>query len=168
MISKIFTGHSFYGSVKYVCQELKKAEILKVEGVREHSINKMIGDFQNQHALRPEKKQACFHAILSFYPGEKPSNKLITHIADKYLEGLNILNTQYAFIKHSDKAHLHVHIIANMVNNGGKSISDKWIGLRGKKLAQQLTKNFILKEGISKMLSLTHYENLKEPEQHLI
>ena len=165
MISKICVGHSFYGSVRYICHELKKAEILAVEGVRGHDHKLMIQDFERQHGLRPEKKQACFHGILSFYPGEKPSDNIIVEIAGKYLEGLNITNTQYALVKHTDKAHLHVHLIANMVDNNGKSISDNWIALRAKKQAQKLTLEYKLEPGLSKKLSLTQYKNLREPEQ---
>jgi Relaxase/Mobilisation nuclease domain len=167
MISKICVGHSFYGSILYICHELKKAEILAVEGVRGHDHKLMIQDFERQHSLRPEKKQACFHGILSFYPGEKPSDNTIVEIAGKYLEGLNIRNTQYAFVKHTDKAHLHVHLIANMVDNDGKSIPDNWIALRAKKQAQKLTLEYKLEPGLSKNLSLTQYQNLREPEQHL-
>src|SRR5665213_1470897 len=167
MISKICVGHSFYGSIRYVCHELKRAEILAVEGVRGHDHKLMIQDFERQHGLRPEKKQACFHGILSFYPGEKPSDKTIVEIAGKYLQGLNIRNTQFAIVKHTDKAHLHVHLIANMVDNNGKSIPDNWIALRAKKQAQQLTLEYKLTQGLSKKLSLTQYQNLREPEQHL-
>jgi Relaxase/Mobilisation nuclease domain len=167
MISKICVGHSFYGSIRYICHELKKAEILAVEGVRGHDHKLMIQDFERQHGLRPEKKQACFHGILSFYPGEKPTDNTIVEIAGKYLEGLNILNTQFAIVKHTDKAHLHVHLIANMVDNEGKSIPDNWIALRAKKQAQKLTLEYKLEQGLSKTLSLTHYQSLREPEQHL-
>jgi len=166
MISKICVGHSFYGSIRYICHELKKAEILSVEGVRGHDHKLMIQDFERQHGLRPEKKQACFHGILSFYPGEKPSDKTITEIAEKYLKGLKIQNTQYAIVKHTDKAHLHVHLIASMIDNDGKSIADNWIALRAKKLAQKLTIEYKLKQSLSKKLSLTQYQNLREPEQY--
>jgi hypothetical protein len=166
MISKICTGHSFYGSIRYVCQEGKQAEILGFEGVRGYSKKLMIEDFQRQHGLRPEKKQACFHGILSFYPGEKLSDAQILAVAQKYLAGLNIKDTQYAVVKHTDKAHLHVHLIANMVDNNGQSISDGWIALRGKKQAQKLTLEYKLTQGLTKRLSRTTYENLREPEQY--
>src|SRR5664279_5356387 len=166
MISKICVGHSFYGSIRYICHELKKAEILAVEGGRGHDHKLMIQDFERQHSLRPEKKQACFHGILSFYPGEKPSDNTIIEIAGKYMSGLNIRNTQYAIIKHTDKAHLHVHLIASMVDNNGKSIPDNWIALQAKKQAQKLTQEYKLKQGLSKNLTLTHYSSLREPEQY--
>jgi hypothetical protein len=166
MISKICTGHHFYGAIRYICQTLKQAEVLAVEGVRGYDLKLMIEDFERQHSLRPEKNQACFHGILSFYPREKPKDCQILEIAGKYLEGLNIRNTQYAIVKHTDKAHLHVHLIANMVSNEGKSISDRWVALRGKKLAQKLTLEYKLTQGLSKDLSLTQYLNLREPVQY--
>ena len=166
MISKICTGHHFYGALRYICQTLKQAEILAVEGVRDYDVKLMIEDFERQHSLRPEKNQACFHGILSFYPGEKPKDSQILEIAKKYLEGLSIRDTQYAIVKHTDKAHLHIHLIANMVNSEGKSISDRWVALRGKKLAQKLTLEYKLKQALSKDLSLTQYQNLREPGQY--
>jgi hypothetical protein len=166
MISKICTGHSFRGSILYVCQEAKHAQILFSEGVRDYNPKLMIQDFELQHRFRPEKRQACFHGILSFYPGENPGDGKIQEIAQKYLAGLNIRNTQVAIIKHSDKAHLHVHVIANMIGNDGKSISDRWIGLRGKKLGQQLTREYKLTQSISKDLSKIQFQNLREPEKH--
>src|SRR5438105_4884848 len=115
MLSKVFTGHSFYGSVRYVCQDQRRAVVLEAEGVRGHDYKLMIQDFEMQHGLRPTKKQACFHSILSFYPGENPGDTMRVEIAEKYLERLGIINTQYSITKHTDKAHQHLHIIANMV-----------------------------------------------------
>lgn len=164
MISKVFPGHHFYHAVRYVCKEEKKPEILATEGVRAHDYRLMAQDFINQHELRPSKKQACFHSILSFHPSEKPDNATLVEIAKKYLEGIGITNTQYAIVKHTEKAHLHLHVIANMVNNDGKSIRDNWIALKGKRLAQQLTEEFKLIPALQKDLKLTNLEALSESE----
>ena len=166
MISKICTGHSFRGAILYVCKQSKHAQILLSEGVRDHVPKLMIQDFELQQNSRPEKKQACFHGILSFYPGENPGDEKIQEIALKYLAGLNIQNTQYTVIKHTDKAHVHVHLIANLVDNNGNSISDRWIGLRGKKLGQKLTEEFKLTQSASKDLSKISYANLQKLEKH--
>ena len=166
MISKICTGHSFRGSILYICKEKKHAQILFSEGVRDYNPKLMIQDFERQQGFRPEKRQACFHGILSFYPGEDPGDIKVREIARKYLDGLNIRNTQIAIFKHADKAHLHVHLIANMIDNDGKSISDKWIGLRGKKLGQQLTREYKLTQSISKDLSKIQFQSLRDPEKN--
>lgn len=131
MISKPVPATSFYHTCRYISNK-QGAEVLITEGVRSHDYKLMAADFEMQQQLRPSKTQACFHSILSFYPGEKPSDEMMKEIAKKYLTDLGITNTQYAVSKHTDKAHLHMHIVANMVNNEGKAISDSWVGLRGK------------------------------------
>ena len=163
MISKSLPANSIYHTCRYVCHR-KEAEVLHSEGVRAHDYKLMAADFQMQQQMRPSKKVSCFHGILSFHPDEKLSDHILVEIAQKYLEQLKIVNTQYAIVKHTDKAHLHLHIVANMVGNDGKSINDSFIGLRGKKFAQKLTQEYKLVPAIRKDLELTHLENLSETE----
>lgn len=163
MISKSLPANSIYHTCRYVCNR-KEAEVLHSEGVRAHDYKLMATDFQMQQQLRPSKKVSCFHGILSFHPDEKLSDPMLIEIAQKYLEQLKVVNTQYVIVKHTDKAHLHLHIVANMVNNYGKSINDSFIGLRGKKIAQKLTEEYKLVPAIRKDLELTHLENLSETE----
>lgn len=163
MISKVFNGHNFYHACRYICSK-QGAEVLEAEGVRGHNYKYMADDFATQAGLRPSKKQACFHAVLSFYPGEKPSDELMAEIGRKYLERIGITNTQFAIAKHTDRAHLHLHIVANMVDNNGQSIKDGWIGLNGKKIAQQLTREYGLVIAEKKSLAQTNLEALSQSE----
>jgi hypothetical protein len=163
MVSNVFPGHSFYHAGRYI-SEKPGAELLYYLGVRGFDYKLMAEDFARQNALRPSKKKACFHAALSFYPGEKPTDKALTQIAQEYLEGLGIVNTQYIIVKHTDRAHLHLHVLANMVDNDGESINDSWIGLRGKKVAQELTRKYHLVPAKGKNLDLTHLDALSESE----
>lgn len=163
MISKPVPAHSFYHTCRYVTNK-PGAEIIMAEGVRAYDFKLMAADFQMQQELRPSKERACFHSILSFYPGENPPDEVLREIVGKYLQGLGIVNTQYAVSKHTDKAHLHLHIVANMVDNEGKTIPDGWIGLRGKKIAQALTKEYKLIPALGKNLQLTHLEALSQSE----
>lgn len=141
MISKYISSGSFKRSCNYVLNK-KEAEVLCAVGVRSHDANLMAMDFEMQRLLHASKNNACFHGILSFHPNEKPDNALMILIAQTYLNTLGVENTQYAIVRHHDKNHAHLHIIANLVNNEGTVISDKWIGLRGKKAAQALTLKF--------------------------
>jgi hypothetical protein len=163
MVSKIFPGHSFYHACRYIVNK-PEAEVLECIGVREHNYQVMADDFIAQQKLRPEKEKACFHCCLSFYPGEKVSDEQLKQIAKEYLERLKIVDTQVAIIKHSDRRHLHMHVVANMVDNNGKVISDSFLGLRGKKTAQQLTLEHKLVPALKKDLSLTNYEALRKSE----
>jgi hypothetical protein len=164
MISKVITGKSFYGACKYICSDERRAVILETEGVRDHNYKLMATDFEMQQTLRPTLNKAVFHGILSFYPGEKIDDEKMLAIANEYLQKLTVTNTQYAITKHIDRDHPHLHIIANLVNNNGETIKDNWIGLRGKKIAQELTLKYDLKQALSKDLSLTHLERLNEKE----
>ena len=164
MISKVIIGKSFSGVCRYICSDQKRAVVLEAEGVRVHDYKLMSSDFETQHALRPTLSKAVFHGILSFYPGENISDVKMVEISKAYLVKMGITETQFAITKHVDKDHPHLHIIANLVNNKGKAIKDNWIGLKGKKVAQQLTVKYGLKEAVSKNLALTHIDMLNERE----
>lgn len=164
MISKVITGKSFYGCCRYVCADEQRAEILEAEGVRDYSYRHMGNDFEMSRQQLPDKRKAVFHGILSFYPGEQLTNEALTQIGREYLEKLGVTNTQYVITKHTDTDHLHLHIIANLVNNRGKAIRDNWIGLRGKKTAQQLTKKYQLIPAIEKKIDLTNLQALNQEE----
>ncbi|HEY4290235.1 MAG TPA: relaxase/mobilization nuclease domain-containing protein [Puia sp.] len=163
MISKPLAANSFYHTCRYVCQK-KGAEVLIADGVRGHDYKLMAADFMRQQQSRPSKGKAVFHSILSFHPDEKPSDEQLKEIALKYLDRLGIVDTQFSISKHTDKAHLHLHIVANLVDNNGKAISDSWIGLRGKKVAQQLTEEYGLIPAIRKDLLRTHLDALSKSE----
>jgi len=163
MISKPLPANSFYHTCRYVCQK-KGAEVLIAEGVRWHDYKLMAEDFLRQQQTRPSKGKAVFHSILSFHPDENPSDEQLKEIARKYLDRLGIVNTQFSVSKHTDKAHLHLHIVANLVDNSGKAISDSWIGLKGKKVAQQLTEEYGLIPAIRKDLRRTHLDALSKSE----
>ncbi len=164
MVSKVLTGHSFYGSVSYICRDQSRAQILAADGVRAYDYRLAIQDFKEQQALLPSKTKACFHAILSFYPGENPGDETLIAIADRYLKEIGMVHTQFVVTKHTDTAHLHLHIIANLVNNKGKAIPENWIGLRAKKVAQALTQEYSLIPAHSKHLDLTHADALGASE----
>ncbi len=164
MISKVVIGKTFYGACRYVCIDKKRAVVLEAEGVRDYDYKLMAKDFELQQSLRPSLTKAVFHGIISFYPGEKIEDKLMAEIAKNYLREMKITDTQFAIVKHIDKNHLHLHILANLVNNNGETIKDNWIGLKGKNIAQKLTIKYGLREAVSKNVSLTNLEALNEKE----
>jgi len=164
MISKVITGRSFHGCCMYVCKDMKRAVVLETEGVRGHDYRLMAADFEMQQQLRPSKQRAVFHGILSFYPGERPTDEKMVAIAREYLQQNGITDTQYSITKHIDKSHLHLHVIANLVNNQGEAIKDSWLGLRAKKTSQALTLKHELKPALRKDMKLTQLESLSEHE----
>ena len=141
MISKIIKpGKSFKGLAEYLCKDQDRAVILASEGVRDYNYKSMAKDFESQAAYNPNISSPVQHVILSYYPGENVDDEKMVRIAKEYLEKLEIKDTQYAVVKHNDRDHPHTHIIINRVGDNGKAIKDNWIGLRGKKAAQELTR----------------------------
>ncbi|KAA9042047.1 relaxase/mobilization nuclease domain-containing protein [Ginsengibacter hankyongi] len=164
MISKVVIGKTFYGACRYICMDKRRAVVLEADGVRDYDYKLMAKDFELQQSMRPSLTKAVFHGIISFYPGERIEDKMMAKIAREYLAEIKITDTQFAIVKHIDKNHSHLHILANLVNNNGETIKDNWIGLKGKKVAQKLTKKYGLKEAISKDLSLVNLNALNEKE----
>jgi hypothetical protein len=164
MISKVITGSSFYGCCRYICEDEGRATILEAEGVRDYSYRLMAHDFEMQRRDLPGKNKAVFHGILSFYPGESLTDEQMAIIAKEYLEKLNMSDTQYVIAKHTDRKHLHLHIVANFVGNKGKAIRDSWIGYRGKKVAQALTEKYQLIPAVKKELAITNLQSLNVEE----
>lgn len=162
MISKILSGKSFGGLCRYLCQDQSRALVLEALGVRNYDHKLMAADFEEQRQLNPDLKNPVLHAILSYYPGEKITDEKMKQIGKEYLKELGIQNTQVVIVRHTDRKHQHVHIVVNRVDNDGKTIKDNWIGLRGKKVAQQLTLKHELVQAQKKNLELTHLEKLND------
>ena len=112
MISKVVIGKTFYGACRYICMDQKRAVVLEAEGVRDYDYKLMAKDFELQQSLRPSLTKAVFHGIISFYPGEKIEDKMMAEIAREYLAEMKITDTQFAIVKHIDKNHSHLHILA--------------------------------------------------------
>ena len=165
MVSKIFlTGQSFRETCSYLCMDQERAEVLAVEGVRAHDLRLMAEDFETQHLFEPEKEKPVFHGVLSFPHGEDPGDAKMIEIARKYLEEIEMPNTQYAMIKHTDKEHLHLHVLANRVNNEGVIIGQGLIIERGIKAARKLTQEYGLRPDTGKNLAATNLGRLSEAD----
>lgn len=166
MISKIFiTAKTFRESCIYVCQDLERAQVLDVEGVREHDLRIMADDFKlQQRWANQEKEKPVFHGVLSFPPGEDPGNDKLVEIARQYLKEIRVAPTQYVVVKHTDRAHLHLHILANRVSNTGKIVGEGLVVERGIKAARKLTQEFQLRQEVGKRLELTNLGALHEPD----
>lgn len=141
MIAKIpKPGRSFGGVVEY--NVLKKdAELLFADGIRTDHLKHMIADFNMQRKLNPGLGQAVGHIALGFSANDRDrlTNALMTAIAKDYLQRMKIDNTQILIVRHQDKAHPHLHIVYNRVNNDGKTIADSFQQYKSIKVTKALT-----------------------------
>lgn len=165
MIAKTFiTAKGFGDSCSYLCQDEDRAQVLAVEGVRGHDWRLMAADFEWQHGLMPGKEKPVYHSVLSFPAGESIGDDRLVELGKRYLEKIGMENTQYALVKHTDTDHLHVHILANRVDNDGEPTGKGLIIERGIKAARELTDEYRLQQEEGKRLERTHREALHEPD----
>ena len=141
MIGKIpKPGKSFGGCIEYNILK-KDAAILYADGVRIDKIAHTIDDFNMQRKMNTGLGQAVGHIALSWSPEdkEKLNDEKMVSIAKEYLQKMKIQDTQVLIVKHKDRAHPHIHIVYNRVNNNGKTIVDNFQHLKNIKISKELT-----------------------------
>jgi hypothetical protein len=140
MMGKPITGRSFGGCIRYVVDR-QEAKILHAEGVRMQNASALIQDFNLQRKMRPELGKAVGHLILSWSKEDlnKLSDAIMVERAKEYMEKVGIRNTQFVVVRHTDKAHPHLHLIYNRVDNNGRTISDKNNFAKNVKACKEIT-----------------------------
>jgi hypothetical protein len=141
MIGKIpKPGKSFGGCIEYNVLK-KEAAILYADGVRIDKTAHIIADFNMQRKMNPGLGQAVGHISLSWSPEDKDklNDEKMVSIAKEYLQKMKIQDTQLLVVKHKDRAHPHIHIVYNRVNNEGKTIPDSFQHLKNMKISKELT-----------------------------
>jgi hypothetical protein len=140
MVGKQISGKGFGGCIRYLL-ERDKALLLEVHGVRMQSIQAMVQDFHIQRGMNPNLAKAVGHLVLSWSREDKPllTSNIMAERAREYLKMMNIENTQYIIVQHTDREHPHVHIVYNRVNNSGKTISDSNNYKRNIKACKEIT-----------------------------
>ena len=137
------TGRSFGGCLRYVLNRLE-ATILETEGVGDSSTEAMIRDFNTQRKLNPALGKAVGHLVLSWH--KEDGNMLISQVmadrAKEFMKLMEIRDTQYAIVQHTDRNNPHVHVVYNRVDNNGKTISDQNNYKRNEKACKALTEKY--------------------------
>lgn len=143
MIGKNMTGRSFGGCLRYVLNR-KEAVILETEGVRGSNTAAMIYDFNMQRELNPNLGKAVGHLVLSWHQHDllKLSPPLMAERAREYMKLMEIRDTQYTIVQHTDRNNPHLHIVYNRVDNNGKTITDQNNYKRNEKACKALTEKY--------------------------
>lgn len=153
MIAKIKQGKGFGGLVSYANDiKNKDTNIIASDGV-DLSINKsIVASFNIQAKARPTLKAYVGHISLSFSPEDyrRMSDELIAEISRKYLQKMGIVNTQFVIFRHHDKAHDHVHIVYNRVDNDGNAITGDSNFRKSAAITKALTREYGLTFGKGK------------------
>src|SRR5882757_9405279 len=168
MIARIFDRGASFGKVcRYVCQDQRRSQVLDQEGVRGHDHQLMARDFEMIRGLRPEVSKPVFHGVLDFHREEKPDDARMVEIARRYLAEIDLRNTQYAIVKHTDASHVHLHLVANRIDNNGDRIDNFPEILKSKDAVQKLVAEFGLIPAQQKNLRQTNFDALDNSETRL-
>ncbi len=153
MIAKIKQGKGFGGLVSYANDiKNKDTNIIASEGIDLSTNKSIVASFNIQAKARPTLKAYVGHISLSFSPEDyrRMSDELIAEISRKYLQRMGIVNTQFVIFRHHDKAHDHVHIVYNRVDNDGKAITGDSNFKKSAAITKALTREYGLTFGKGK------------------
>ncbi|CCQ70995.1 mobilization protein BmgA [Crocosphaera watsonii WH 0402] len=171
MIVKQIKGKGFYGCLKYVMEKAKatfiEGNVYAFDGIRE-----MAKDFRYYCSINHRVQRVVYHATLSV--PEEDKDKLNDDqwgdVGRRFLEKMNfcsdfedmdVAQVPYIIVRHHDKDHDHIHIVAGRVRSDGTCVSDSWDYRRGEKAVRELEVEF----GLSQPFKQT---NRKSPHPYLV
>jgi hypothetical protein len=104
----------------------KQAAVLGSAGVRTDTLAHLIADFELGRKLHPELGKSVLHISLSFNPADaaRMTDQKMRQVADDYMEKMDLKGTQYLVVRHRDRPHEHLHIMANRVSDDGHTVKD--------------------------------------------
>jgi len=142
MIAKAIKGKGFRGALDY---DLSKAGALMLDtNMAGKTARELAQEFGAVRKLRPTLGKAVLHVSLSATPGEKLTDEQWREIGKRYIDGMDLDQSQYCVIKHSDTEHEHVHIIANRIRFDGTVVSDSHDYKRQEQIMREIERDFRL------------------------
>ena len=144
MIAKTKIGRGFKGCVSYLLDkvEMGEGEILDARGVRDFDKNAMIRDFITRAKTNSNLTRCVWHTSLSFQ--DNLAGQQMHTIGKEWMKGMGLDNTQYVIVVHTDTKHCHIHIVANRINDDGRTISDSNNWKRSEALCRELVRKYQL------------------------
>ena len=146
MIHKIIKGSYFKGALRYVLDPNKG---LLIGG----TFSSHQSPFQIAQDMREvagdRLRKPVFHAVLSLRPGESLSNDQWNEAARRYLAALGYDDAPYVLVRHTNREHDHVHIIASRVRYDGTVVSDRQDRFKGLAAVRELSREYGLSLGAS-------------------
>ena len=171
MIVKQIKGKGFYGCLKYV-MEKAKAHFLDGNVYAFDGIRRMAREFRFQSSKNHRVQRVVYHATLSVPEEDKGKLNDVQwgDLGRRFLEKMNFSTNfddwdapkvPYIIVRHHDKDHDHIHIVAGRVRSDGTCVSDSWDYRRGEKAVRELEIEF----GLSQPFQQT---NRKSPHPYLV
>jgi hypothetical protein len=107
-------NRSFRGVFRY--NEKNASEQLCIENFPADENSALAGYLEVASGQNSRIKKDVFHVTLPFPPGEALDDQTYIDIARDYMAGMGYGEQPYAVFLHTDKAHLHLHVVSSRVS----------------------------------------------------
>lgn len=122
MIGKQKTGKVFNGVLRYVLNPAKGHLI--GGNLLGSTVLELSRELAQTRKLNPNLRKPVYHVSLSIFPGEQLNDAKWNEIAGRYMREMGFGLSQYCVVRHKDRDHDHIHIVANRIGLDGKTVSD--------------------------------------------
>ena len=142
MLSNIVKGSHFLEALQYT-KGKKQSQVLskKVDG---RTVKQQVSSFEQVWDKRRRVQRPMFHVSLSLHHDDVVSAVTWRKIIRRYLREMGYKNCPYIAIRHSDRLHDHVHIIASRITHAGELVSDSWDYLKSQNVLRRIEADFEL------------------------
>jgi Relaxase/Mobilisation nuclease domain len=142
MIGNVYQGNSFSTTTTYLLS--KPGASLIGGNMLCRDIGTIIKEFDFIERLYQTPKNPVIHVSLSLPVGEILLPKQWQSVTDRYIAEMKLDNNQYITVRHTDRPHDHVHILASRINRDRK-LTSLWQSKRNtEKFIRQVEKEFNL------------------------
>jgi hypothetical protein len=131
-------GGGFRGLLNYVLSSAKEPEIVTTGDMTGENARALAREFAVVREGNPAVAKPVFHASLSVDPGTRLSAGQWREIAKTYLERLGYGDSFWVAVRHQDKEHDHIHLIASRVSHAGRRVADHQERRRGEEIVREL------------------------------
>ncbi len=126
MKAKVMRANRFRNVLEYALQPQKRPEIIggttSAETARELSL-----EFSAVRRLRPTVPRPVWHCSLSLPPGEKLDRRKWKTVAQDFMAKMAFpTDTLWVAVRHGDRAHDHIHIVASRISLTGRVWYGRW------------------------------------------
>ncbi|MBD2199482.1 MULTISPECIES: relaxase/mobilization nuclease domain-containing protein [Calothrix] len=142
MIGKQIKGKSFRGLLNYL---FGKEGAKQIGGNMEgNNPRELAAEFRFSRQLNPKVSRAVYHASLSLPHQESLDDETWHEITQKYLQAMGFDMNQYTVVRHIDREHDHIHIVASRIRLDGTTVSDSWDYRRSEAVIRKLEQEYNL------------------------
>ena len=142
MIGKQIKGRGFRGCLNYLFSK-PEAELIGGNMAGDNP-RTLAAEFKFSRQLNQNVKRPVYHASLSLPHRERLDDSRWNALAADYLKQMGFTDNQYVLVRHSDREHDHVHVVASRIRLDGSCVHDGWDYRRSETVLRRLEQDYNL------------------------